>query len=575
LDSRSKHAIAKRASAIKEHLCACLQDDELSILGNMQVEHTGTVCCPEYHIENIVLNFAFGYRIPVNVYVPENGVQQHPAIILSIGHWLGGKAIPANQIMCANFARNGLLVAAYDPICQGERRLYSDQVLRSLFGELPEDLMSVSMHTQVGNLAYQLGKNVAALFVKDSVSVLDYLCTRSDVDRENIGCTGQSGGGTQSLYLSAIDDRIRFVSPIQCLSKMRLVNPNGIGDCEQSLINISKENGFDYPDLVWASFPKPVLLNGALYDSFPIEGARETERELRLLYSAMGLSDHFTAAFAPCKHEISDQTRRFAYEWFVGKMLHRSALREANTPVFDSKIKCIRDTRGAGKPQTVYYQQLQLAKGSRTQDAEAVYQALRNYVFCSCAEEPAAVFCEDGTKKRFVIQANSKKETACVLQDLGGESLNIVIASSANDSFGDIEGSVLLIQPVGMDAVNKKKMAAYDSETAAFNAAVVSGTNIMAERVRHCLKAIDVAIEMTGCSELIINGNGAGAYLALLLAGLNKKISCARLYGLPASFETYYEKDHYCLPETLMIPGLLRIADIPTLLTLPAHVELL
>lgn len=242
---------------------------------------------------------------------------KHPALVVSIGHWSDGKTIRENQIFCANLARNGILAAAYDPLFQGERCPYDREALAELFGGLPEDMLSVSMHMQAGNLAYLLGRNVAALFAHDSVAVLDYLCTRPDVDTGRIGCTGQSGGGTQSLYLSALDDRIRYCSPIQCVSRQHLINPTGIGDCEQSLLSISAQEGFDQADLLWSSFPKPLFLNGALYDSFPIVGARETAAELAELYDVMGLRERFTARFASCAHEISAETRRFAYEWFV------------------------------------------------------------------------------------------------------------------------------------------------------------------------------------------------------------------------------------------------------------------
>ena len=93
---------------------------------------------------------------------------------------------------------------------------------------------------QAGNLSYLLGENLGALFVRDSMRVVDYLCSRPDVDTKRIGATGQSGGGTQTTYLAALDDRICCYSPIQCLTKqaMTLVE-NGIGDCEQSIVGIS------------------------------------------------------------------------------------------------------------------------------------------------------------------------------------------------------------------------------------------------------------------------------------------------------------------------------------------------
>ena len=161
-----------------------------------------------YAIENVIITDDTGYAIPVNLYLPDAEPGPHPAVVVSMGHWPRGKQLPENQIFCANLARCGIIAATYDPICQGERSPFSHQEFERCFGAVPEDIQAVDLHMQAGNLSYLLGESLGALFVRDSMRVVDYLCSRPDVDTKRIGATGQSGGGTQTTYLAALDDRI-------------------------------------------------------------------------------------------------------------------------------------------------------------------------------------------------------------------------------------------------------------------------------------------------------------------------------------------------------------------------------
>jgi cephalosporin-C deacetylase-like acetyl esterase len=45
----------------------------------------------------------------------------------------------------------------------------------------------------------------------DGIRAIDYLVTRKEVDTSRIGITGRSGGGTQSAYIAAFDDRIKVL----------------------------------------------------------------------------------------------------------------------------------------------------------------------------------------------------------------------------------------------------------------------------------------------------------------------------------------------------------------------------
>ena len=66
-----------------------------------------------------------------------------------------------------------------------------------------------SEHEYAGRRLILLGANFSLFRVWDGVRGIDYLMTRPEVDPERIGCCGQSGGGTLTQFLAALDNRIR------------------------------------------------------------------------------------------------------------------------------------------------------------------------------------------------------------------------------------------------------------------------------------------------------------------------------------------------------------------------------
>jgi dienelactone hydrolase len=63
-------------------------------------------------------------------------------------------------------------------------------------------------HSYPGNQAFISGSSQARYMIWDGIRAIDYLLTRKEVDSARLGITGRSGGGTQSSYIAAFDDRI-------------------------------------------------------------------------------------------------------------------------------------------------------------------------------------------------------------------------------------------------------------------------------------------------------------------------------------------------------------------------------
>ena len=114
--------------------------------------------------------------------------------------------------------------------------------------------------------------------------------TRKEVDPARLGVTGQSGGGTQSSYIFAFDDRIKAGAPVNYITGFRrLLESIGPQDAEQNFYH-GVLNGMTHADFLEVRAPNPALICAGTRDFFSIQGARETYAEVRNAYKAFGSS---------------------------------------------------------------------------------------------------------------------------------------------------------------------------------------------------------------------------------------------------------------------------------------------
>ena len=176
-----------------------------------------------YRIEKILFESQPQHYVTAAMYLPQ-AVGQHPCVLVPCGHAQNGKAGVLYQRVCTLLARNGLAAFCYDPIGQGERSQLLDSAGKAKYGCTQE-------HTILGMGSILLGINTARYRIFDGMRALDYVVSRPDVDPTRIGCTGNSGGGTLTSYLMALDPRIACAAPSCYLTSFeRLLMTHGPGD---------------------------------------------------------------------------------------------------------------------------------------------------------------------------------------------------------------------------------------------------------------------------------------------------------------------------------------------------------
>lgn len=271
---------------------------------------TGVLQRDGYKIEKVVFESQPGLVVTANLYLPEKGTPPYPAILVPVGHEPSAKAHDAWQRLLATFARNGFAALTYDPIGQGERIQLYDPDLK-----VSKAKNSTKEHTIIGIQCLLTGQNLARYTIWDAMRAVDYLQSRKEVDPNRIGCTGNSGGGTMTAYLSALDARITAAAPSCYITSWRqLLQTIGPQDAEQCMPPFLLD-GLDLPDFVEAFAPKPYLILSAIRDFFPIEGARQSFQEARRIYGLFDAGEKIDMVEVDDGHGYSKPRRLAAYRW--------------------------------------------------------------------------------------------------------------------------------------------------------------------------------------------------------------------------------------------------------------------
>lgn len=265
-----------------------------------------------YRIENVMFQSRPDFWVTGNLYVPAPGGRRLPAIISPCGHYPLARMVPQYQFAYQSLVKSGFVVFAYDPIGQGERRQYWNP-----YNNVTEVGGPVVEHSMPGQLLLLLGESLSQYRIWDGIRAIDYLLTRPEVDPEGIGCAGHSGGGTLTLFISALDERVRcavvheggtanrwpmHVEPFSAL---------GISDIEQNLFP-GAIYGVDNVDLHIAIAPRPLLTT---VEHLSVAFADATDR-IRAGYRQLGAAEKFAAVQSDDPHAWTFKLRLATADWF-------------------------------------------------------------------------------------------------------------------------------------------------------------------------------------------------------------------------------------------------------------------
>ena len=146
-----------------------------------------------------------------------------------------------------------------------------------------------------------VGRTLLGMRVLDAMSCVDFLSAMPEVDAGKIICTGQSGGGTGTVFATALDTRFAAAVPscyfctfehsIMAMSHCVCNYAHGLMDlCEMD-------------DIAGLICPRPLLIIAGEQDAiFPIEGVKIAFERLQTIYAAAGVPDNVELYIGPEGH---------------------------------------------------------------------------------------------------------------------------------------------------------------------------------------------------------------------------------------------------------------------------------
>ena len=163
-----------------------------------------------------------------------------------------------------------------------------------------------------GGAEWLWGLSLFGMQTWNSVRVIDFLQSLPDVDANRIGCTGESGGGTQTMVLTAVDDRIKASAPAVMVSAIMqggCLCENG-PNLRQDTFNV---------EVSAAAAPRPQLLIAATGDWTRFTLTHEFAA-VRSVYRLFDAADKVEAMRQDAAHNYNQTSREAAYAFF-GKTL--------------------------------------------------------------------------------------------------------------------------------------------------------------------------------------------------------------------------------------------------------------
>ena len=269
----------------------------------------GRILGEGFIVEKIWYQSLPGRYVTAHLYLPKSTSKQFPACIEMCGHGLRGKGSGSNSAIL--MALNGIATLVVDPIGQGERLQLID--VKSFE---PLTRGATTEHTLLNPGLMLLGSSLAAQEYWDNSRAIDYLLSRKDIDGTRIGAYGFSGGGTQSTYLIAMDNRIQAA----CIglffsNRTRTLELMGPSDgCQQ--IQNEGALGIELADFALTMAPKPLLILDGLYDFVDHWGALQGFKELKQAYKLLGYPENISQYYAEDGHSTPPDVQEQLVRWF-------------------------------------------------------------------------------------------------------------------------------------------------------------------------------------------------------------------------------------------------------------------
>ncbi len=524
---------------------------------------TGRFVRDGYRVEKLIFESRPKFFVTADVYVPSTGHPRYPAVLGVAGHSLTSKAEPLYQRGWISLAKRGFIVLAFDPPGQGERSEYWDPA----FGR-SRVAIGTAQHTMAGLQCILTGSSLANYEVWDGIRAFDYLLTRADVDPRRIAVAGNSGGGTQSAYLAALEPRLAAAAPSCFLTTSeKLWTDLGPQDAEQNIIGFLS-SGLDLKDFVLAFAPRPFQFLTATRDFFPIAGAHAAFAEAKHIYEIMGHSDRVNFFEFNDTHGWSQPRREATYRWFQ-KWLNDQPLDQGAETQFEVEPESNLWATPAGQlaaslqGETVQSLNAQLAGRLARQrphlSREDLRRAIANRIGLPAVRRPVVAHAsgetieletEEGVRipaRIFTPSGGAPKKPAVLYLDPKGDDIDALVRAGHIVLAPDLRG-------LGHPKLYATSMRA-----------MLVGRTMAGMQTTDLLAAFDYLASRpdVDAKHIGVFAKGNAAIVALYAAALEPRIEKIACEGGPISYLDIVRAPIHDEVSDLIVPGVLKDFDLP------------
>lgn len=530
---------------------------------------TGRSRLSDYTIQNICFQTLPGVYATANLYIPD-GEGPFPAVINFHGHILNSKLDDSVQKRAHILAKNGFACLCMDAFGTGERSI---------------DPLGSDYHGGIdGANHYNNGQSLLGLQVSENMRIVDLLYSLEFIDKNNIGATGESGGGNQAMWLAAIDKRIKAVMPVVSVGTFEAfvmahnciceTLPGGLTFCEESQV-------------LGLIAPRALNVCNALQEKHLAFSASEMLRTVKntgKIYRLVNASENFHVQIFNNEHEYSKEMQLAMINWFNSHLKNSGQLTTVNLDIEilnKEELRVInegcRDTKIISQPEYLHITGLkQLAgkkfSGDRDKEIEELKRILNlnKWEKTACIEEKKL---SDSLILKY-FQSNSDFKTPVLFKTIKKEPQEVSIYADLNGKENAVSEKTGFTQTglqISFDLLGTGEMSSpladfYDNEITPFHTLVRSliwmNKTVLGEWIKQFRMILDhIRMEKPDARIHIFASKEAGV-AALLFSVLHPGIHELSLTDCPISY-LYEEKP----PEeffnlSLTLPGIIPWGDL-------------
>ncbi|MFN9050374.1 MAG: alpha/beta hydrolase family protein [Planctomyces sp.] len=518
---------------------------------------------PDYRIEKIVFQTLPGVFMTASAWVPKISGKL-PAVLCVHGHWAGAKQDPHVQARCAGLARLGFFVLAVDAFGAGERAI-GEQL-----GEYHGEMTAATL--------FPIGRPLSGIQVYENGRAVDYLCSRPEVDPQRIGITGASGGGNQSMYAGAWDERFKAVAPVCSVGTYQAYLGAACCMCEvvPGALAMTEESR-----ILALTAPRALLIISATQDAFQfsVGEAAKSISAARPVFSLYNLPDLPRHTVVESPHDYNQPMREAMYGFMTQHLKGQGTGQPIPEPSISLEepeaLRCYPGTTRPDDwltlPQFAAREARSLLQSRKPLPPSELRQRLERLLG---GTEPGAGTGQLTSPAPGTFELQLKPEAGLQLQLVGRNpksadaGLRLILTGQGSDHpwvreqqrLAEAAGTgwaVLELRATGRMEVSGDRIGkAPDHNSAEWS--LWLGRPLCGQWVRDIRLTAALLREKLPCSSIELVASGTGSFAALAAVAIDENIDGADITGLLTSFVS--DKPYVGQRLADMVPGILRDA---------------